>query len=143
LLALSATVVGCTQSEGLPHVPTSGPATLTIRSHVAPGGPVYIEGALPQVVVRQSDGSVAAWHRAQPLVTDEFPLSDLEPGDYVLHAGLRPCDANCDNLDPPTNTCRTPLHLFPGPWTVQITFGTGRACEIQVSSPGYAAPAGS
>lgn len=142
LLALGAGVMGCTQSEGLPHIPTNGPATITVHAALAPGGAMYDEGALPQVIVRNADGTVAA-HQLQPepRFRSALQLPDLEPGNYVLHAGLRPCDGSCDNLDPLTDVCQTNLTLIPGPWDVRVTFHTGRSCAIKVTGPGYAAPA--
>lgn len=96
-----------TNSSSEAHPPTPGTAIIpatgsrVVFAYVfEPSTFSYMEGALPFVRVRRG-GKV--------LVEQEVPATPLSfslaPGTYELSSYVRPCDANCDYLDEPTDEC--------------------------------------
>jgi hypothetical protein len=103
------------------------PATLTVATSLSTDGPMYIEGALAQIVLRDEGGAVvdrATKWPGKPIVFD-----GLEPGSYSLEPALRPCDGNCGYLDPPTDSCRRMLTVD-ADLTLTVRFSVGHACEV-------------
>jgi hypothetical protein len=122
IAAVAATAMlaaGCADPDNRPAT-KAGPETttstaaqkatlaVTTKQRVGPDGMMYTEGALPQVTLVAEDG-----HRIKGKSDQKgtFTFGDLLPGTYVVSAALRPCDGNCGYLDPPTDACKTSLHI--------------------------------
>lgn len=92
----------------------------------APSGPLYTEGALSEVVVTDAAGS------SRTLRGDfDAPIvfEGLEPGDYVVQPGLRPCSGNCEaSLDPRTDTCSVAISV-PAVRTVRVRYVPTQPCR--------------
>lgn len=65
----------------------------------------------------------------------EILRADVEAGDYVLRSYVRPCEAACPLMDPPTDECTLALSLEAG-GTVEVHVERliGR-CAATVASP--------
>jgi hypothetical protein len=105
----------------------AAPGTLTVATSLSSGGPMYIEGALARMVLRDEDGSVVASGMKWPGKT--FVFTELEPGTYVLEPALRPCDGNCGYLDPPTDSCEHTVTID-GDMSVRVEFSVGDPCVV-------------
>jgi hypothetical protein len=101
--------------------------TLTVATSLTSGGPMYIEGALARMVVRDEDGNVVASATKWP--GKAFVFGDLEPGTYVLEPALRPCDGNCGYLDRPTDSCSHTLTID-GDMSIRVKFSVGDPCVV-------------
>jgi hypothetical protein len=74
---------------------------LVITQEMARDGGVYTEGYVPFVTVAQNGQKVFSTR----LALDQ-PLShQLRVGSYALTYVVHPCDASCDRLDGPAETC--------------------------------------
>ena len=129
-------VAGCASQTDDQVTASGGPATgivqsrtatLTIATSLSTDGPMYIEGALARLVLRDEDGDVVASAMKWP--GKKFVFADLEPGTYVLEPALRPCDGNCDYLDPPTDSCRDTFAID-GDLSLQVDFSVGDRCVV-------------
>ena len=91
-------------------------------------GPVYREGAMVEVILRDADGKQVDVQTQRP----EAPLvfTGLTPGTYILEPGLRPCDGNCGYLDPRLDTCTRRLDVD-GRVEVKVDFIIGSACRVR------------
>ena len=101
LLAVASTAVAA------PNAPSG-------RIHVdyALEGAFFIEGSYTYFRIETRDGKLVLKRR----FTDEPRKLDvrLKPGRYVLVTYERPCDANCNYLDPPAARCETRFRLGSG-----------------------------
>lgn len=70
---------------------------------------MFIEGAVAELALVTHDGSTTATKQAN--LTVPVLLGSVDPGRYTLRAAVRPCDANCGNLDPPAFRCRGPVEV--------------------------------
>jgi hypothetical protein len=73
-------------------------------------GGAYIEGYVASARVTRPDGS--------PMFEITLPykepvLRDLRPGSYRLAFSVRPCDANCGNLDGVSERCEASFRIEP------------------------------
>src|SRR5262245_21172958 len=100
-------------------------------------GPMYIEGAIEFYRLLSPEGKK---------VTDDsrIPKSasvELDPGRYELVSYVRPCDGNCDLLDPPMDECRATFSIASGQmlYAVRQQTSTG-ACTLSVSNTPPKAP---
>jgi hypothetical protein len=75
------------------------------------GSAVPIEGALSYLRVERAGGVTLA-ERQLP-GSHKLTLA-VQPGAYRLVSWQRICDANCGNLDPPSNQCARSFTLRPG-----------------------------
>jgi hypothetical protein len=113
---------------GQPTVIAQQPSsTLTVETSLTTGGPMYTEGAMAALVLRDSDGQVVGRSMKWPGKTVTF--DSLQPGTYFLAPALRPCDGNCGYLDPPTDQCRDRLTVD-GDLSVTVKFTVGRRCVV-------------
>jgi hypothetical protein len=84
---------------------TSATGMLVVTQEMARDGGVYVEGYVPFVTVAQNGQEVYS----SRLALDE-PLSHQLPvGSYALTFVVHPCDASCDRLDGPAETCSAPF----------------------------------
>ncbi len=90
-------------------------------------GPVFEEGAVPEMRLVSPDGTViepTADHR------DTAIFRDLATGDYTLTAALRPCAGSCGYLDPPTGECQDTVQVE-GATEASVIFVQGQHCTIR------------
>lgn len=90
-----------------------------------------------------TEGSVTFVQLTTPagatLLTKQLPSSQkltlpLNPGTYRLVTWQRTCDANCGNLDPPSDRCARPITVTPNQQlnvTIRVNFASG--CVIETS----------
>jgi hypothetical protein len=133
-LVLLLVLSGC-GAAGAPVPRSPGPSavtgtvtgTLIVTTTTRPGGPVFIEGALPEVRLRDGAGAVVGVE----LAPSHGPIAfrDLPAGHYTLEPALRPCDGNCGHLDGRTNGCRHPLEVTRD-LTVRVVFRIGHGCTV-------------
>jgi hypothetical protein len=114
-----------------PAIPTGAtrsppPSALVIRTKIATGRAVYIEGALTYASVSDRHGQVLVTRRVDKRVTIL-----LGTGRYRLRSWVRPCDGNCSVLDPPTDRCARAFRLEPGQGlAATIRVQAARPCAI-------------
>jgi hypothetical protein len=73
------------------------------------------------------------WPAGATLLTRRLPGSQklmlrLKPGAYRLVSWQRTCDANCGDLDPPSDRCARPFTIKPHQElavTIQVDFASG------------------
>lgn len=65
---------------------------------------IFVEGAVTELRLHNSHGSTMAEKEARTTVP--VLLGAVSPGRYSLQAAVRPCDGNCDHLDPAAFKCR-------------------------------------
>jgi hypothetical protein len=70
------------------------------------GSAIPIEGALSYIRVERAAGVTLTERR---LPGDQQLTLKLQPGAYRLVSWQRICDANCGNLDPPSDRCARPF----------------------------------
>jgi hypothetical protein len=136
--AVSFALGGCGASADVGN--SVGPPTKTERSvgliavttsyRLGRLGPVYREGVMVEVILRDAGGRKVDVQTQRP----EVPLvfTDLEPGTYILEPGLRPCDGNCGYLDARVDTCTRRLDVD-GPVKVKVDFIIGSECRVRTS----------
>lgn len=109
-----------------------GPAA-TVAAHagqlrviqVRVGTAVPTEGALSYLRLERATGATVT--QRQLPGGGKLTLS-LQPGAYRLASWQRICDANCGNLDPPSQQCAQPFTLRPGEQltaTIRVNFASG------------------
>jgi len=121
---------GCGQSSSPGSSPP--PATLGLQQVVDMTGGLYVEGSLGYVRLENADGAKVFEEQLdpdKPTLTREVPA-----GDYVLRSWQRPCEGNCNYLDPPTDECQSALALTSGDHVrAKITLRPGHGCRIDVA----------
>ena len=103
----------CTAQASPSPAATAGAAAGTAQlriTQVRVSASVPIEGSLSYVRLERTGGTT---------VTERLPDSGklaltVRPGAYRLVSWQRICDANCGNLDPPSNRCARPFTLREG-----------------------------
>jgi hypothetical protein len=113
------------------HVPRFGPGgsgrVRLLQEEDMQGG-VYIEGYVASARVTRPDGTpmfeVTVPYK-QPVVRD------LPPGSYRLAFSVRPCDANCGNLDGVSERCQSSFRVEAGQVTsLRALVGPNVGCRI-------------
>ena len=99
LTALALALVGAASMAAAP----SSKVPVSIDYHL--DGALFIEGSYTYFRIENAGGNVVRRHR----FTDGTRklATKLLPGKYVLVTYERPCDGNCDYLDPPTARCES------------------------------------
>jgi hypothetical protein len=101
----------------------------------------YREGSVSYVFIRRvgnEDPTTRVSRLLAPLEPTLIVGTQLDPGRYVVASFQRPCDGNCDVLNPPVDVCESgPVDLLPG-MSVNllvsvIPFG---GCTISIESEG-------
>jgi hypothetical protein len=103
----------CTARASPSPAATAGAAAGTAQLRIAQvrvSASLPIEGSLSYVRLERTGGTT---------VTERLPDSGkltltVRPGAYRLVSWQRICDANCGNLDPPSNRCTRPFTLRKG-----------------------------
>ena len=99
----------------------------------------YFEGSYSYVRVEDLDG--------EKLIEERLPLEGekvgelrflsrttlrIDPGSYRLESFQRPCDGNCDSLDPPTDMCSSEIAVARDRAVqVAITVRPGEGCTVE------------
>jgi len=96
-----------------------------------PGGVYYIEGAIADIKLIDSNGDEIEADRE---TRQKTVYEGLAADDYTLEPALRPCDANCDNLDARTDVCQATLAVGHTTVHVHVRFTVGSACHLRISS---------
>lgn len=127
-------VAGCVADADIPAPHQSGTpdsATVTVSTQIRPSRQVfYIEGAIPQVHLLDSDGIQVRGETGDH--GTRFTFSDLAPGTYRIEAALRPCDGNCGYLDSPVDGCSY-THVIGDDLAVHVAFVMGKPCRVTTS----------
>jgi hypothetical protein len=133
VVASAGLLAGCGSQTDAPaagpptKITLANPATLTVATSLTSDGPMYTEGALARLVLRDADGNVVATTTKWP--GKQFVFDGLTPGKYVLEPALRPCDGNCGYLDPPTDSCRESFTID-GDLSIRVEFTVGDPCVV-------------
>jgi hypothetical protein len=108
LVALLA--VGCAD-DTLRDEPVRQFGRLVVKKSLA-GGATFIEGSVTELRV-DGGGGEAILDRLRPTDTLDRPLLDraVPEGRYHVGAVERPCQGNCDFLDPPVEATRCELEV--------------------------------
>ena len=109
----------------------SGSYSLTVGNSFVrrPGDYLWIEGALPEIVLESGDGTRAT--KIGSFGTDVV-FDHLEPGLYTVRSAARPCDGTCNRLDARVGECETAVQV---PETTRLTVehSVGRSCVVATS----------
>src|SRR5215470_17074605 len=110
----------------------TAPTQLHVRQVVPPGSPRPDEGWIPYIRVVRPDGTAVVQRRLNRTKWPLYADVRLSPGRYRLVSWQRICDANCGNLDPPSDRCARWFRIHRGQTlkaTITVTFGSG--CRIR------------
>lgn len=111
LLACAAAVlVACAEGEQASE-PDRESGRLVVQKSLA-DGPVSTEGSLTHLRITRADGKEVV-DDVRPLKTLDVPIFDrlLPTGTYSITAVERPCQGNCNYLDPPLDETRCQLEV--------------------------------
>src|SRR5204863_8436609 len=101
VVAIVLFAASCAKAAAPSSDATAANGLLVITQEMARDGGVYIEGYVPFVTVAQQGQKI--FSSRLPL---DQPLSHQLPvGSYALTYVVHPCDASCDRLDGPAETC--------------------------------------
>jgi hypothetical protein len=103
LTALALALVAVASTAAAP--PNRVPVSIDYRLD----GALFIEGSYTYFRIENAAGNAVLRHR----FTDGTRklTTKLRPGKYVLVTYERPCDGNCDYLDPPTARCESAFRV--------------------------------
>ena len=127
MLASMAVVLASCAAQAIP----APAATATVQARqlriiqVTVGNVLPTEGALSYIRVERATGAMVT-ERQLP-GTGKLTLR-LRPGAYRLMSWQRTCDANCGNLDPPSQQCARPFTLRQDDQltaTIRVNFASG------------------
>jgi hypothetical protein len=107
------------------------PTRLHVQQVIATGSPLPIEGSIPFIRVSRPDGSTVVRRRLNLRTGPPSAVVRLAPGRYRLQSWQRICDANCGNLDPPSDRCTRWFQIHRAQTlkaTITVAFGSG--CRI-------------
>lgn len=131
-------VAGCLLCLGLAGTPTQATSAATtgsleVREHAQESQGIYIEGYVSFLRLRNVESGRLAIDRrfqGEVHVDARVPL-----GHYRLIRYIRPCDANCDFLDPKTERCAIGVRVTRDSQLRAVVRTTvGRPCEFRVRS---------
>lgn len=99
--------------------------------------PRYTEGTVSFLRVENDDGDVIvdgpmtnayqSRGRGHPIFNRR-----LEPGEYRLVSHQRPCQGNCEQLDPPTDRCEATVDLASGKTLLAtVVLGQEGGCTVR------------
>jgi hypothetical protein len=138
LLASVALVAPACGDSSEPAGEGSGPVDVRIQQVLDFSKGLYIEGSYSYVRVERPDGEEVLRER----LGEERECSEsecvsklvlrLDPGEYRLVSFQRPCEGNCDLLDPATDSCDRLIEVRPGEaLNVVVTVHPGEGCTIR------------
>jgi hypothetical protein len=107
--------------------------SLEVREHVQESEGIYFEGYVSFLRLRDVDSGRLAIDRrfnGEVRLDTEVPL-----GHYRLIRFIKPCDANCDFLDPKTERCAIGVQVTAdAPLRAVVRTTVGRPCEFRLRS---------
>jgi hypothetical protein len=109
-----------------PGAEEMGSIVLTDAYRAGDDGAMYVEGAVGEVILRNSAGNEIA--RDSEGVPIRF--TDLAPGRYTVEPALRPCGGNCGHLDPRTDGCSATIPVETEVVRLHVTYRVGEPCQI-------------
>lgn len=113
----------------LPAGAEAAPGTLDMRQSLDRSRGLYTEGAVSYVRVLSTRGRVVVARRVR---RPRFRMKrELVPGHYRVISYQRPCDGNCQRLDPPTDRCARAIEILSrGLTEVRIRVRPGHGCTM-------------
>jgi hypothetical protein len=136
--------------SGPPESPTPRPTTSEYEGPDAATlvvlgtdiGCCYVEGSLH--FARLEGPTTREWKMDQPLPLGSTGPNDpmevgsralrIRPGEYVANFWQRPCDGNCDNLDPIVSQCRATFTARPSEHLrIDVSFPLDQQCTAVVT----------
>lgn len=128
---LAVCVLGLSPAAGAGAESATG--SLSVREHVQESDGIYFEGYVSFLRLRNVGSGRVAIDRTfngEVHLDAEVPL-----GHYRLIRYIRPCDANCDFLDPKTERCAIGVRVTRDSQLRAVVRTTvGRPCEFRVRS---------
>jgi D-alanyl-D-alanine dipeptidase len=127
-------LVCCAASLALPAAASGARGTLDYRQVLDTSRGVYVEGSFSYVAVTDARGRVVLEREYR--LTARFRLRHKLPeGRYRVTSFQRPCDGNCSELGPPTDSCTRRFRVLPrGRTLVRATVRPGRACRMAIEA---------
>jgi hypothetical protein len=119
----------------------AGSGRLVVDKSLA-SGPIFIEGSVTHLRLVRDDGTTLT-DGLRPTETLDEPLLDqaVPAGSYTLETVERPCQGNCDFLDPPAEAtrCTLPVQVLSDKSTrvtvvLDLSAGDVR-CRVTAASP--------
>jgi hypothetical protein len=134
-----------------PVLPAADKGTLVLSQ--SGQGPRYMEGAVPffsmsSGTFREERHLGGQWCRVGPRANrPDIPkrlicypggggsiTMPLAPGNYDLRGYSRPCDGNCNSLDPPRDECRATITIRSGQTLFVERMQRGEVCNLAISA---------
>jgi zinc D-Ala-D-Ala dipeptidase len=116
-------------AAAVPAAAEASPGTLDFQQSSA-RRPVYIEGAVSFVRVRDAAGDTVVRRRVRHRPRFRM-VRRLPPGRYKVVSYQRPCAGNCSVLDPPTERCARRIRILSGGLTaVSVRVRAWRGCRM-------------
>lgn len=119
---------GRSDSGDASYVGSEGKGSMVVTSRFEKSGSVFKEGAMPEVVLRDAMrhkvGTVRGFGRLR--------FTGLSAGDYVIEPALRPCNANCGNLEERTGSCSAEVEVGSRSTRVRVVYRIGESCKVYV-----------
>jgi hypothetical protein len=131
-LACLLTLTACAQVDAQPPPPEAKGSLVVSGTQKTGGvnGIWYTEGAVPDIILRDATGRSVGRKSGGGLLR----FDNLAPGQYTIEPALRPCDANCDYLDPRTDACSGPVQIGADVVRLHVIYTMGEACRIEPPS---------
>jgi hypothetical protein len=124
---VAACLAGCGATTDEPASDVEpAPATVRFEHEVARDGPVYIEGAIYHVTVKQDGETVAD----RKLEHNGGVTLELAPGSYELGSYAEVCNGNCGSVSPPSDHCSADVELADGAERTASIVARPGGCEL-------------
>lgn len=111
-------LAACAQSFATERtVEQTGSIVVTSVQKSGDNGARYTEGAVPDIPLRDESG-----REIDPAAGDGHRFTNLPAGEYTIKPALRPCDGNCEFLDPRTAGCSAIIPVGTGTVRLHVVF---------------------
>jgi hypothetical protein len=139
-----------TLTPTVPVLPAADKGTLVLSQ--SGQGPIYFEGAVPffsvsSGIFREERHLGGQWCMAPRSTRPDIPTEPicypggggslampLPPGNYDLRGYSRPCEGNCNNLDPRRDECRATITIKAGETLFVERMQRGKVCNLAISA---------
>lgn len=123
MLLVPSSLIACSHAPA-PDAPSP---QLEVRTSLDSSQAVYVEGFLPYVRVAGEGMDEELEVKLGGITTVDL----RGPDDYVVESWVRPCDGNCDTLDPATDHCSQTFSIEEGEDLVlSIQYRAGHPCRM-------------